>query len=160
MLVRNLPFGLHQQDSVVVGPEEALPRKRVDVRRVSRAESASAAILSMKRDGSDVRVVARGLRNPFGLGVEHGTGKLYASVNRRARLGTKAKPEPAESVVLVRRGAFYGWPRCWPSYAKKALAGRCRGVTPPVACFEPAWSAGGIAFSGEAISSSPMRPVA
>jgi glucose/arabinose dehydrogenase len=49
-------------------------------------------------------------------------------------------------VVLVKQGAFYGWPRCWPSYAKKQLAGRCRGVAVPVAYLEPHSSADGIAF--------------
>jgi glucose/arabinose dehydrogenase len=46
----------------------------------------------------------------------------------------------------VRQGAFYGWPRCWPSYRLRKLAGRCRGVTPPVAFLEPHSSADGIAF--------------
>src|SRR6185436_7189347 len=72
--------------------------------------------------------------------------KLYASVNGQDELGTKAKPEPAEMVVRVQKGGFYGWPRCWPSYAKKTLAGRCRGVTPPVAYLEPHSSADGLAF--------------
>ena len=68
------------------------------------------------------------------------------SVNGQDKLGTKQRPEPAEGVVLVRDGAFYGWPRCWPSYTKKRLAGRCRGVTAPVAYLEPHSSADGIAF--------------
>ena len=55
-------------------------------------------------------------------------------------------PQPAESVVLIRQGAFYGWPRCWPSYQKRVLAGRCRGVTPPVAYLEPHSSADGMVF--------------
>ena len=48
--------------------------------------------------------------------------------------------------MLVEQGAFYGWPRCRPSYATKTLAGRCRGVTPPVAYLEPHSSADGLAF--------------
>ena len=147
ILVRGLPFGLHQQDSVVVGPDNRLYLGSGSTCDACREQNPrSATILSMKPDGSDVRVVARGLRNPFGLAFQPGTSKLYASVNGQDKLGTKAKPEPAESVVLVRRGAFYGWPRCWPSYAKKALAGRCRGVTPPVAYLEPHSSADGLAF--------------
>ena len=147
VLVRGLPFGLHQQDTVVVGRDDRLYLGSGSTCDACREKSPrSATILSMKRDGSDVRIVARGMRNPFGLAFQPGTGRLYASVNGQDKLGTKAKPEPAESVVLVRQGGFYGWPRCWPSYAKKQLAGRCRGVTAPVAYLEPHSSADGLAF--------------
>jgi glucose/arabinose dehydrogenase len=147
ILVRGLPFGLHQQDNVVVGPDDRLylgSGSTCDACKES--DPRSATILSMKPDGSDVRVVARGLRNPYGLAFRPGTDKLYASVNGQDELGTKARPEPAEMVVRVKQGAFYGWPRCWPSYAKKQLAGRCRGVTPPLAYLEPHSSADGVAF--------------
>ena len=68
----------------------------------------SASILSFRPDGSGVRVVARGLRNPYGL-VFVGR-SLYATVNGRDDLGDA---EPAEMVVHVRQGADYGWPSCW-----------------------------------------------
>jgi glucose/arabinose dehydrogenase len=147
ILVRGLPFGLHQQDNVVVGPHDRLylgSGSTCDA--CTERNPRSATVLSMKPDGSDVRVVARGLRNPFGLAFRPGTDKLYASVNGQDKLGTKSRPEPAEMVVLIKQGAFYGWPRCWPSYAKKARAGRCRGVTAPVAYLEPHSSADGLAF--------------
>ena len=146
-LVRGLPFGRHQQDNVVVGADGRLYLGSGSTCDVCRERNRrSAAILSMRRDGGDLRVVARGLRNPFGLAVQPGTGRLYASVNERDELGTAARPEPAETVVIVRRGAHYGWPRCWPSYRRKRLVGRCRGVTPPIAYLEPHSSADGIAF--------------
>ena len=53
-----------------------------------------------------------GLRNPFGLAVEPETGRLFASVNARDDLGDA---EPADSIVLVRKGRDFGWPDCWPS---------------------------------------------
>jgi glucose/arabinose dehydrogenase len=147
ILVRGLPFGLHQQDNVVVGPDDRLYLGSGSTCDACKERNPrSATILSMKPDGTDARVVARGLRNPFGLAFRPGTDKLYASVNGQDELGTKAKPEPAEMVVLVDQGAFYGWPRCWPSYAKKHLAGRCRGVTAPLAYLEPHSSADGVAF--------------
>jgi glucose/arabinose dehydrogenase len=147
VLVRNLPFGLHQQDNVVVGPDDRLYLGSGSTCDACREKNPrSATILSMKPDGKDLRIVARGLRNPFGLAFRSATAKLYASVNGQDKLGTKAHPEPAESVVLVKQGAFYGWPRCRPSYAKKTLTGRCRGVTPPVAYLEPHSSADGLAF--------------
>jgi glucose/arabinose dehydrogenase len=147
VVVSGLPFGEHQQDNVVLGRDGRLyvgSGSTCDV--CVEKDPRSATVLSVKPDGSDLKIVARGLRNPFGLAFEPGTDKLYASVNGQDELGTKANPEPAEEVVLVNRGAFYGWPRCWASFAKKRLAGRCRGVTPPVAYLEPHSSADGIAF--------------
>ncbi len=48
----------------------------------------------------------------------------------------------------VSQGRNFGWPSCWPSWAKKRLAGTgCAGVTPPAAYLEPRSGAGGIAFA-------------
>ena len=147
VVVRGLPFGRHQQDNVVVGPDGRLYLGSGSTCDVCREKDRrSATVLSLKPDGSDLRVVARGLRNPYGLAFQPGTDRLYASVNGQDELGTKAHPEPAESVVVVRQGAFYGWPRCWPSWRLRKLAGRCRGVTPPAAYLEPHSSADGIVF--------------
>jgi glucose/arabinose dehydrogenase len=146
-LVRGLPFGRHQQDNVVLGGDGRLYLGSGSTCDACRErDRRSATILSLRPDGSHLRVVARGLRNPFGLAVQRETNRLYASVNEQDELGTAAKPEPAETVVIVRPGAFYGWPRCWPSFARKRMVGRCRGVTAPVAYLEPHSSADGIAF--------------
>jgi glucose/arabinose dehydrogenase len=77
-----------------------------------------AAVLSVRPDGRDLRVVPRGLRNPFGLAVDPETGKLYASVNERDELGPN---EPAETVVEIRAGRRFGWLACRPSYRRKRL---------------------------------------
>jgi glucose/arabinose dehydrogenase len=146
-LLRGLPFGRHQQDNVVVGADGRLYLGSGSTCDACRErDPRSAAVLSARRDGRDLRVVARGLRNPFGLAVQPRTGRLYASVNEQDELGTASRPEPAETVVIVRRGAHYGWPRCWPSYRRKRMVGRCRGVTRPIAYLEPHSSADGIAF--------------
>jgi len=146
-VVLGLPFGLHQQDNVLLGADGRLYLGSGSTCDACREKNRlSATILSLRPDGSDVRVVARGLRNPFGLAFQPGTGRLYASVNGQDELGTKTRPEPAEMVVVVRKGAFYGWPRCWPSFQKRRLAGRCAGVTPPAAYLEPHSSADGLAF--------------
>ena len=144
VLVSGLPYGRHQQDNLVVGRDHRLyfgSGSTCDVCR--ERDPRSATILSARLDGSDVRIVARGLRNPFGLAFEPGTTRLYASVNGQDGLG---RNEPAETVVRVRRGANYGWPRCWPSYRRRRLVGSCRGVTRPHAYLEPHSSADGIAF--------------
>jgi glucose/arabinose dehydrogenase len=103
----------------------------------------SGAVLSFRLDGSDLRVVATGLRNPFGLVFDGPV--LYVSDNARDDLGEN---EPAETIVRIRHGAHYGWPRCWASWRLRKLQGSCRGVTPPVAYLEPHSSANSLALWG------------
>ena len=148
VLVKGLPFGEHQQDNVVVAPGG----KRLywgsgstcDVCKEKDARSAT--VLSLRPDGSDLRVVSRGLRNPYGLAFQPGTGRLYASVNGQDELGTASDPEPAEMAVVITPGAFFGWPRCWPNARTLWLSGSCGGVTRPAAYLEPHSSADGLAF--------------
>jgi glucose/arabinose dehydrogenase len=147
VVIDGLPFGLHQQDNIVAGPDDRLylgSGSTCD--RCEESDPRSAAILSLRPDGSDLRVWASGLRNPFGLAFHPQTGELYASVNGIDDIGTDVRPEPAESIVAVEEGAGYGWPDCWPSYYRKRLIGDCEGVTPPIAYLEPHSSADGIAF--------------
>jgi glucose/arabinose dehydrogenase len=147
VLVRGLPYGLHQQDNIVAGHDGRLyfgSGSTCD--RCEESDPRSAAILSIRPDGSDIRVWATGLRNPFGLAFHPQTGQLYASVNGIDDIGTDVRPEPAEIIVAVEEGAAYGWPDCWPSYYRERLIGDCEGVTPPVAYLEPHSSADGIAF--------------
>jgi glucose/arabinose dehydrogenase len=143
-IVSGLPYGLHQQDNVIVGPDRRLyfgSGSTCDA--CVERDPRSAAVLSVRFDGSDVHTVASGLRNPYGLAFRPGTRQLYASVNGRDKLG---RNEPAEAVVRIRPGARYGWPRCWPSWQRRRLVGACRGVTAPAAYLEPHSSADGIAF--------------
>ena len=147
VVVKGLPFGEHQQDNVVLGPDGRLYWGSGSTCDACRERSPrSAAVLSLRPDGSDLRVVARGLRNPYGLAFQPRTGRLYASVNGQDELGSDADPEPAEMAVVIRRGGFYGWPRCWPNARTLRLSGSCSGVRRPAAYLEPHSSADGIAF--------------
>lgn len=141
-IVSGLPFGRHQQDNVVLGPDGRLYLGSGSTCDACRErDRRSAAILSVRPDGSGLRVVARGLRNPFGLLWVGRT--LYVSVNNRDDLGTW---EPAETIVAIRPGAHYGWPGCWPSWRARRLAGSCAGVAKPLAYLEPHSSANGLGF--------------
>jgi glucose/arabinose dehydrogenase len=142
-LISGLPYGLHQQDNIVVARGRLYFGSGSTCDACAERDPRSATILSARLDGSGLRVVARGLRNPYGLVVQPRSGRLYATVNGQDRLGLG---EPAETVVRVRDGASYGWPRCWASFRRRALAGSCRGVARPVAYLEPHSSADGIAF--------------
>jgi glucose/arabinose dehydrogenase len=147
-LVTGLPYGLHQQDSVVVAPADGLFLASGSTCDACVEEDPrSAAILALDGDGKNLRVYATGLRNPYGLALDPRTGDLYASVNGQDNLPDEHAPEPAEMLVRVERGADYGWPRCWPSWLEHRLEGDCDGVTPPVAYLETHSSADGIAFA-------------
>jgi glucose/arabinose dehydrogenase len=141
-LASRLPFGRHQQDNVVVGRNGRLYLGSGSTCDVCRErDRRSATVLSLRQDGGDLRIEARGLRNPYGLAL--GADGIYVSVNGQDELGTW---EPAESIVKLSRGAHYGWPRCWPSWRERRLRGSCGGVTKPVAYLEPHSAAGGMAF--------------
>jgi glucose/arabinose dehydrogenase len=140
LVVGGLPYGRHQQDAIVAGPDGRLylgSGSTCDA--CFEKDRRSAAILSFRTDGSDLRVVARGLRNPYGLVFAGRT--LYATINGRDDLGDG---EPAEEVVRIRPGARFGWPSCWASYALRKLIGTCAGVTRPIAFLEPHSSADAI----------------
>jgi glucose/arabinose dehydrogenase len=141
-VLRGLPFKEHQQDAIVAGPDGRLYLgSGTTCNACAEKDRRSGTILSFRPNGTDLRIVATGLRNPYGL-LWHG-GTLYATVNGRDDLGDG---EPADTVVKVRRGADYGWPGCWPSFATDRLVGSCAGVTPPFAYLEPHSSADGIAW--------------
>jgi glucose/arabinose dehydrogenase len=141
-IVTRLPFGRHQQDTIALGADGRLYLGSGSTCDACRErDRRSGAILSFKLDGSDVRVVARGLRNPFGLVFDGDA--LYVSDNARDDLG---ETEPAETIVRIDPGADYGWPRCWASWRHRRLQGACRGVTPPVAYLEPHSSANSLAL--------------
>ncbi|TMK94774.1 MAG: hypothetical protein E6G42_03905 [Actinobacteria bacterium] len=143
-IVRGLPFRRHQQDNVLVGRDGRLYLGSGSTCDVCRErDRRSATILSFRLDGSDLRIVASGLRNPYGLALEPRTGRLFASVNGQDSLGPS---EPAEAIVRIRPGGRYGWPTCRPSRRLLRLVGSCRGVTPPVAYLEPHSSADGLVF--------------
>jgi glucose/arabinose dehydrogenase len=146
-VVSGLPYGLHQQDNVVFGHDGRLYFGSGSTCDVCRERSRrSAAILSVRPNGRGLRVVATGLRNPYGLAFQPRTRRLYASVNGQDELGSSSDPEPAETVVVVRARHWYGWPTCWASARTRHLSGSCRGVTAPAAYLEPHSSADGIAF--------------
>ena len=146
-VLEGLPFGLHQQDTVVVGPDGRLYLGSGSTcNRCREEDRRSAAILSLTPDGGDLKIVATGLRNPFGLAFQPGTGQLFATVNGVDYIGSDDQPEPAELLVAIQDGAWYGWPTCWPSFRTLSMRGDCEGVEEPVAYLEPHSSADGLVF--------------
>lgn len=66
-----------------------------------------AVVLVANADGSDRRIVAKGLRNPVSIHFHPQSGKLWATVQERDGLGEDLVPD---YFTEVKPGAFYGWP--------------------------------------------------
>jgi glucose/arabinose dehydrogenase len=70
---------------------------------------ASGAILSCLPDGSDLKVVAWGLRNPYGLAFAP-DGRLYATEHGSDERGARFIIGDPDDLYEIREGAWYGWP--------------------------------------------------
>lgn len=69
-----------------------------------------AAIWSMNKDGSDFRLVAKGLRNSVFFRWHPQTEELWATDMGRDQLGDNLPPE---EVNIIKAGKHYGWPFCY-----------------------------------------------
>jgi len=98
----------------------------------------AATIVSFRKDGSDLRVYAKGIRAAYGLAYYKG--ELFASMNQRDDLGART---PGDWLGLVREGQDWGFPGC---YGQGGSA--CKGVPKPVGVLDPHAAAGGVAFLG------------
>ncbi|MCW2953572.1 MAG: hypothetical protein JWQ48_2742 [Conexibacter sp.] len=67
----------------------------------------SQAVVSLRPDGTDLRVVARGLRQPFQLTFPKGARNPYVSVLSQDRGKT-----PPDQIVIAKNGQDYGFPTC------------------------------------------------
>jgi glucose/arabinose dehydrogenase len=119
------------------------------------------AVLSAALDGSDLRVEAWGLRNPYGL--EAGSdGAVYVSMHGDDARGSRPIENAPDCLYRLQPGAWYGW----PDYACEApvtdpqfrptgkpqpafvLRNHPTDTPPaPVAKFDPHAAANGFAFS-------------
>jgi glucose/arabinose dehydrogenase len=98
----------------------------------------SAAIVSFRLDGSDLRLYASGIRAAYGLAYDPGTSNLLVSMNQRDDLGART---PGDWLALVREGERWGFPRCYGQGG-----GSCAGVPKPTATLDKHAAAGGVAF--------------
>jgi glucose/arabinose dehydrogenase len=110
---------------------------------------------------------ATGIRNADGLTIGPHDGRLYVTQHGRDQLGEnwprlfdwKASANlPAEELLLVEKGADYGWPYCYYDPAQKRLVlapeyggdgkktGRCGDKREPIAAFPAHWAPLAVAF--------------
>ncbi|WP_150576940.1 PQQ-dependent sugar dehydrogenase [Pandoraea aquatica] len=99
-----------------------------------RDEIRYAMIGSMKPDGTDWRVVARGVRNTVGFDWQPGTNTLWFTDNGRDLLGDDVPDD--ELNRLTRMGEHFGFPYCHAGNIPDPDFGRekaCRTFSPPTA---------------------------
>ena len=95
-------------------------------------------LLSMRADGSDRQVVARGIRNTVGFDWHPQSGELWFTDNGRDMLGDDVPP--CELNRVDRQGQHYGFPFCHggdipdPEFA---ALGQCSESVPPVQRLAP-----------------------
>lgn len=111
VVIDELPFknGLHAWKYIAFGPDSRLyvpvgaPCNICD-------QDGFARILSMKADGSDRRVEARGVRNSVGFDWHPATGELWFTDNGRDMLGDDVPP--CELNRVAASGQDFGFPYC------------------------------------------------
>jgi glucose/arabinose dehydrogenase len=98
----------------------------------------SASVVSFLPDGTDVQVVATGIRAAVGLTFFPGTNDLLVTMNQRDDLGAKT---PGDWLAVVRSGQSWGFPSCYGQGGTK-----CLGVPTPTAVLDKHAAVSGVAI--------------
>jgi glucose/arabinose dehydrogenase len=107
-----------------------------------------AVVLRMDPDGSNMQVVATGLRNSVGIAFRPRSDppELWGNDMGRNNIGPDIPPD---ELNLIRPGVDYGWPYCYGDRQPNPEfndADRCATTEPPRMLFPPHWSPLGIVF--------------
>ena len=140
VVVDGIPTGLHRVDSLALGPDGRLylgVGSQFDHERSPHAVSGT--VVSFRPDGGDLRVEARGLRNPYGLAFVPGTRELLVTEHGRDDLGLRVPPEEVNLVNVDEPVAWYGFPECWGQGGDP-----CAGARDPLVRFAPHSAPGGV----------------
>ena len=133
VVVDGIPTGRHRVDSLAAGPDGRLylgVGSEFDARRSS--HRLSGTVVSLMPDGSDLRVEATGLRNPYGLAFIPGTARLLVSEHGRDDLGLRRPPEELNLIPTLGRVRWFGFPQCWGQGGRS-----CRGARGPLVRLAP-----------------------
>jgi glucose/arabinose dehydrogenase len=103
----------------------------------------SGSVVSFAPDGSDLQVVASGIRAPVGLAVLPGTSDLFVTMNQRDDL---AASTPGDWLAVVAPGQDWGFPDCYGQDSPS-----CEGVPTPAAVLDPHAAVSGVALVPDGI---------
>jgi glucose/arabinose dehydrogenase len=151
VIIPDLPERGHRTRTVAFGPDGMLYLAVGSSCNICYEEEPIRSTISRANpDGSDLQIIATGLRNPVGIDFQPGTELLWATVNERDNQGNEIPPD---LVTIVEEGANYGWPACMPPDATPQEPGAdCSGVTPPTIGIQAHSAPLGLAFlDGEGI---------
>ncbi len=103
----------------------------------------SGRVFAMRRDGSGLEVLAKGLRQPFGIAFVRGSQSPYVGNE-----SDESEPTPPDFIVHAVRGSDFGFPACqWV----QAGAPACAGKTAPSLLFPPHASPTGMVGRGRTL---------
>jgi glucose/arabinose dehydrogenase len=139
-VIRRIPVGQHQLDSIVPGPGGRLYLGVGSAADTTAGSRYGGTVVSFKPSGRGLRIEADGLRNPFGLDFAPDGRTLYVSDNGRDDLGNDRPPEELNRFDVTGSVPHFGFPRCWGR-----SGGRCGGTRPPFAELAPHSAVAGVA---------------
>jgi len=136
--VLTLPAGVGEVNGIVLSPDGRLVLGvSAPCDACTSATKEAAAVLSFLPDGSDLEVVASGIRAPVGLAYYPGTSDLFVTMNQRDDLGDAT---PGDWLSLVRSGQAWGFPDCYGQGGSV-----CAGAPSPVAVLDAHAAVSGVA---------------
>ena len=142
-----LPEGHHNWKFIAFGPDSRLYVQVGAPCNICEPTAEFAQIRRYVADGSNMEVVARGVRNTVGFDFHPQTGELWFTDNGRDWMGDDGPQDELNRVSKI--GQFFGFPYCHAQgvpdkdFPKKDP---CKGVTLPVALMGPHAGALGMRF--------------
>ena len=131
--------------NVRIGPDRRLyVAKASSCDACIESDARRAALLSFALDGSDMQIVAHGLRDSYDFDWNPADGVLYVVDNERATMR-------AELNVVRKPGVDFGWPECdsWGRYVSSignSNSQRCNQAAQPFIRFDPGSHPTGVSF--------------
>ena len=134
---------LQYLETMAVGPDGRLYMGSSDAgEKGAIGTPLSGRVLAIKRDGSGLEQIAKGLRQPFGIAFLAGDPSPVVGNEG------EGKPNPPDFIVHADKGSDFGFPKCqWTSPSASA----CAGKTAPVVRLRPHASPTGLVGRGSTI---------
>lgn len=160
-----LGYNQHWTRNVMVSPDGKKLFVTVGSQEnVAEEPAPRSCVLTMNLDGSDVKVLGSGIRNPVGLDFHPKSGECYVTVNERDGIGDGLVPD---YLTRVQEGQFYGFPYTYmaphlldPRMVKDGVSlnpERAAKTATPDVLFEAHSAALGLAFTRGEMFPEPYR---